>query len=120
MFVCLTMALSRPFKERSSFQASLLQAVDGVMSLALCPQVGSQASQQFRSSEKQAVREGCFARQSICSVVSLHSSMSRAVHPEEFSSVVVDHRHMQFGLSILLLTFCCKLIEPVRMMACMV
>ena len=41
------MALSRPFKGRSSsassFHASLLQAIDGVMSLALRPQVVSQA-----------------------------------------------------------------------------
>ena len=60
------MALSRPFKWRSSsassFHASLLQAIDGVMSLALCPQVVSQASQHFRSSQKQATCEGCFAR----------------------------------------------------------
>ena len=36
MFVSLTMALSRPFKEirLASFHASLLQAIDGVMSLA--------------------------------------------------------------------------------------
>ena len=60
----------------SSFHASLLQAIDGVMSLALCPQVLSQARQQFRSSEKQATCEGCFARQFICSVISLHSDMS--------------------------------------------
>ena len=32
----------------SSFHASLLQAIDGVMSLALCLQVVSQASQHFR------------------------------------------------------------------------
>ena len=97
MFVWLTMALSRPFKQRSSsassFNASLLQAIDSVMSLALCPKIVSQASQHFSSSEKQATREGCFARQSICSVVSLHSGMSRAVHPQEFSKVDVDHRH---------------------------
>ena len=58
MFVWVTMALSRPFKGRSSsafsFHASLLQAIDGVMSLALCPRVVSQAPQHFRSSEKQA------------------------------------------------------------------
>ena len=40
----------------SSFNASLLQVIDGVMSLALCPQVVSEASQHFRSSEKQATR----------------------------------------------------------------
>ena len=37
----------------SSFKASHLHAINGVMSLALCPQVVSQASQHFRSSEKQ-------------------------------------------------------------------
>ena len=46
------------------------------MSLALCLRVVSQAPQHFRSSEKQATCEGCFARQSICLVISLHSSMS--------------------------------------------
>ena len=73
-----------------SFNASLLQAIDGVMSLALCPQVMPQVSQHFRSSEKQATCDGCFARQSICSVVSLHSGMSRAERPQEFSKVDVD------------------------------
>ena len=67
------MAVSRPFKGRSSgassFHASLLQAIDGVMSLALCPQVVSQASQHIRSSEKQATCNACFSRQSICSVI---------------------------------------------------
>ena len=63
----------------------------GKGSLALCPQVVTQAPQHFRSSETQASCDGCFARQSICSVVSLHSGMSRAVHPQEFSKVNVDH-----------------------------
>ena len=57
MFVWLTMALSRPFFQgissiSSSFNASLLQAIDGVMSLALCPQIVSQVPQHFRASEK--------------------------------------------------------------------
>ena len=56
----------------SSFHAFLLQAIDGVMSLALCPQVVSQTSQHFRFSEKQATCEAC---------------MSRAVHPQEFFKV---------------------------------
>ena len=73
------------FQGRSSrascFHASLLQAIDWVMSSALCPQVVSQASQHFRSSEKQATYEGCFARQSVCSVISLHSNH---VHKTKF------------------------------------
>ena len=47
----------------SSFHASLLQAIDDVISLALCLQVVSETSQHFRSSEKQATCEGCFACQ---------------------------------------------------------
>ena len=78
----------------SSFHASLLQPIDGVMSLALRPQVVFQASQHFRSSEKQALCEGCFARQSIYSVIYLHSSVSRAVHPQAFSKVDVDYWHI--------------------------
>ena len=48
MFVRLTMALSRPFKEdRLALPLStpLLRAIDGVMSLALCPLVVSQSPQ---------------------------------------------------------------------------
>ena len=71
----------------SSFHACHLQAVDGVMSLALCPQVEFQAPQHFISSETQATCEVCFSRESVCSVVSLHSSMSRAVHPLECSKL---------------------------------
>ena len=70
----------------SSFNACLRQAINGVMSFALCPLVVSQASQHFRSSEKQATCEGCFAYQCVCS---LHSGMSRAVHTQEFSKVDV-------------------------------
>ena len=62
----------------SSFHASLFQAFDSVMSSALYPQVVSS------SSTLQSFCEGCFARQSICSVISLHSGMSRAVHPQSF------------------------------------
>ena len=87
------------FQGRSSSEAPLStplssQVIDGVMSLALCLQVVSQAPQQFRSTEKQTTCEGCFVGQCICSVVSLHSSMSRTVHPQEFSKVDVDHRHI--------------------------
>ena len=71
----------------SSFHVSLLQAIGGVMSLALCPQVVSQAPQHFRSSEKQATCEGCLALQFICSVISLYPLML-----PEFESVVVKLR----------------------------
>ena len=73
----------------SSFHASLLRAFSAVMSLALCPQVLPQAPQHFRSSEKQASCDGCFSCQSICLVVLLHSSMSRAVHAQGFWKVDV-------------------------------
>ena len=99
----------------SSFNASLLQAINGVMPLALCPQVVSQASQRFRSSEKQATCEGCFARQCICSVVSLHSGMSRS-----FRRWMLTIDTFQSGLPVPLFTFCSKLIESVRIMACVV
>ena len=41
----------------SSFHASLLHAIDGVMFLALCPQAVSQAPQHFRSSETQVTND---------------------------------------------------------------
>ena len=54
-----------------------------------------QVSQHFRSSETQAVCDStCFSRQSVCSVISLHSGMFRAAHPRFFSKVDVEHRHM--------------------------
>ena len=85
------------FEGRSSSTSSFhisLQGIDSVKSLVLCLLVVSQASQYFRSSKKQATCEGCFAHKSICSVISLHSSMSRAVHPQEFSKVDVNHWHI--------------------------
>ena len=71
--VWLTVALSR-LVDRRTLSTPLLQAIDGVTSLALCPQVVSQCRQHFRSSETQTTCDGCFARQSICSVISLHSA----------------------------------------------
>ena len=71
-----------------------------MMSLALCSQAVSHASQHFGPSKKQATCEGCFARQSICSGVSLHSGISRAVHPQEFSKVDVDHWHIPLSLFV--------------------
>ena len=79
MFVRLTMALSRPFKQNplafpQSLKASLLQAIDGVMSLASRPQpLASQAPQHFRSSEKQTLCAGCFARHALRSFRTLQT-----------------------------------------------
>ena len=43
-----------------SYHASLLKAIDGVMSLALCPQAVSQTPQHLISSKAQATCGGCF------------------------------------------------------------
>ena len=67
----------------SFFNDFFLQAIDGVMSLALCQRVVSQAPQHLRSSEKQVTCEGCTACQCICSVISLHSSQC-----EEYEKVL--------------------------------
>ena len=73
----------------SSFHVCLLYGVNAVWYLlALCPHIVSRAPQHVISSETQATCDDCFARQSVCSVVSLHSGMSRAVHPQEFSKVM--------------------------------
>ena len=71
-FLC----LSRKVIER-------FQMTDGVMSLALCPQVVSQAPQHIRSSETYVIRDGCLAVQFVCSVITFDSCISRAVHPQE-------------------------------------
>ena len=82
--------LLRSFERRSSnvshFYASFLEAIDGMMSLALY-------QQHFRSSQTQATWNCWAASLSIRSVISLHSGMSRAVHPQKFSKVDVDHWH---------------------------
>ena len=83
----------------SSFHASLLRAINGVTCLDLGPQVVSQAPQHFRSSEKQAIYDSWFALQCIRSVISLHSGMSRAVQPLDFSKVDVDHSHIPIWAS---------------------
>ena len=59
------------------------------MPLALCWQVVSQVPQRFGA--MQASCDGYFDHQSICLVTSLHSGMSRAVLPQEFSKVDVNY-----------------------------
>ena len=62
MFVWLTMALCRPFKGRSSsassFHASLLQEIDGLMSLALCPRLHRTVPREWLFVELMIVRWG--------------------------------------------------------------
>ena len=53
-----------------SLYTSLVHAV-GVVFLALCPQVESQAPQHFTASETQAACDGVFACRSVCSVMSV-------------------------------------------------
>ena len=88
----------------SSFHASLLQAINGVMSLALCPQVVSQASQHFRSSEEQAFTPACPGQYT-------HMSFRRWMS-------TIDA--FQSALHIPLFTFCSKLTESLRRMVCVV
>ena len=79
----------------SSFHASFLQAIDGVMSLALCLQVASQAPRHFRSPEIQTTCNGGFAHWSVYLITSLDSSLSRTVLPTRvFSKADVKHCNM--------------------------
>ena len=75
----------------SSFYTSLLQEVDEVVALALCLQVVSQVPQHFRDSETQAACDSCFSHWPVCSVISLHSGMSRARHPQVLLNTDVEH-----------------------------
>ena len=109
-----SLVLSRKIVLRFLFPHLSSPAIDGMMSLALFLQVVSQVPQHFRSSETQAT---C-ARHSICLVISLYPGMSGTAHPQEFSKVDVDHWHIPVWAPHS--TFCSKLIESVRMMACVV
>ena len=75
----------------STSYTSHLLAINGVMSLALWPQVVSQTPQHFRPSVMHAVCESCFAQQSICSNIFHDLSMSTTVHPHESLKVDVNH-----------------------------
>ena len=70
---------SRVIASVSFFHTSLLQVIDGVVVLALRPLVVSLVPRHFTSSERQATCEVCFAGHCICSIISLHSGMSKAV-----------------------------------------
>ena len=112
------LVLSWKIAERFLFPLFLLQTIYGVISLALCPHILLQAPQHFRSTE--ITCEGCFACQSICSVIFLHFGMSRVVHTEEASRWMSTTDTCQPGLPVPLFNFCSKLIECERRMACVV
>ena len=95
----------------SSFHASLLLVIDDVMSLALCPQEVSQAPQHFKSSEKQATCEGCFACQSTW--LSFPFTLACPGQYTQFSKMDVK---FQSGLPIPFLFFVASSLT-VRMMA---
>ena len=86
--------LSRKSISRFLFLYPSPSTIDGVMYLALRPQVMSQAPHHFRSSETQATHAGFFAQQSICLVISLDSDTSRAAHPQESLKVDDKRRYM--------------------------
>ena len=120
IFVWLTMALSRPFNEVGRALPLLTQEIDGVVSLALYPHLVSQASQHLRSFEKQATCEGCFASQSICSVIFPFTPACPGQYTHKhFRRWMSTIDTFQSGFPIPPFTSS-KLIESVRSMACVV
>ena len=83
------------------------------MSLASGPQTVSQASQQFRSSEPEAISGDCFSHQPISSVICRSSSTPGAAEPHWPSKTNTDLKMnvrtvTQSGLPIPLFAFCSK------------
>ena len=118
----LTMAFSHPFKEDRlvlPLSIPLFQAIDDVMSLGLCMQAPSSTTLKIFQEANHLWGLLC-PPVSICSVISLHSGMSRAVHQSGFGRWMSTTDAFQSGLPIPLLTFCSKLIDSVRMMPCVV
>ena len=106
MFVWLTMALSRPVKE-NGLAHPLSTPPSSRRSMLWCTWF---CARRLRlkflntsdiSSETKATVMVAFARQSICSVISLDSGMSIAVQPLEFSKVDVPNWHMPVWASSL-------------------
>ena len=90
----------------SSLHASLLQVINGVMSLALCLHVVSQAPQHFRSSEEQTTCDGCFARQSICSVSAFTQACPGHPHVFQGGCRTLTHATLGFPFHFSLVTMC--------------
>ena len=70
------------------------------MFVVFWPQVVSQASQHFRSSEVQTIIMVAFTRQSICSFISLHSGMSTGVSKDVCRTLVHASLGFPFRLSL--------------------
>ena len=105
----------------SSFNASLLQVIDGVMSLALCLLVVSRASKNISD----LLRSKLLERVALPAFLSAQSFPFMPACPGQYS-----HRGFQrwmstidtfqSGLPIPLFTFCSMLVESVRMLTCVV
>ena len=104
----------------SSFHTSLLQVINGVMSLALCSKIVSQVPQQLTLPRcKPLVMVALPASLSAWSFPFTPACPGRYIHRsfERWMSVIDT---FQSGLPIPLFDFCSKFIESVRMTACVV
>ena len=77
--------ISKKFPQRCLWNGSSVHLIDNGPLSSFQGRLSSAYS--FRSSKKQATCDGCCAHQSICSIICLHSGMSRAVHPQKFLKV---------------------------------
>ena len=88
----------------SSSHASLLQAIDGVMSLALCPQVVSQASQHFRSYEKQAAVHSMCAFLGTVAVLRSFGDRQKVspvwLQACQWMTMIMSDRHLCFSICL--------------------
>ena len=98
----------------SPFHASLNEAIDGVTSLAFCPQVVSEAPQHFRSSEIQA---NCDA---LSASLSAWSFPFTPACPGQYTYRSFRGWMLTLDPFVWAFTFCSELTESVWMMACVV
>ena len=98
MFLWPSLVLSKKIVERFLF-SRLSPPGDRWCGIPLVLRAQKVSSSSTLPSETQTTCVRFFARQSVCSVVPLHSGMSRAVHPQGFPKVDVDQRHMLVSAS---------------------
>ena len=83
-----SLVLSRKIVSRFLFARLSPPGISGVMSLALCPHVMSQASQHFRSSEKRVICEAALSSWMVvapCLTVKPHPEWSLATEPSVYT-----------------------------------